>query len=147
MIGKQFSQWQFWEISPTQIKENQRQSQIIAGERLPSLPWLNIENNFDNIYYKKKIVQTLLIAFWWLLVTLKSENVQIFKKNITLTRAPTLSKNRSLLKSGRPKFKESFAADRFDLTFSEFCLEWKDRKPNRLYVENYPWRFHRKILD
>ena len=29
----------------------------------------------------------------------------------------------SLLNSGHPKFKESFAADRFDLTFSEFCLE------------------------
>ena len=28
--------WKFWEISARQIEENQRQSQIIAGERLPS---------------------------------------------------------------------------------------------------------------
>ena len=28
--------WEFWEISPKQIDENQKQSQIIIGERLPS---------------------------------------------------------------------------------------------------------------
>ena len=28
--------WEFWEISPKQMDENQKQSQIIIGERLPS---------------------------------------------------------------------------------------------------------------
>ena len=28
--------WNFWEISPKKIEKNQRQSQIIAGEHLPS---------------------------------------------------------------------------------------------------------------
>ena len=38
MIGRTIftKLWTFWEISPKQIEENQRQSQIIAGERLPS---------------------------------------------------------------------------------------------------------------
>ena len=35
----------------------------------------------------------MLDAFWWLLVTLKSKNIKILWKNITLADAPTLSKN------------------------------------------------------
>ena len=43
MIGKKnFTNWDNFEISPKQIEENQRQSQIITGERLPLVePWLD----------------------------------------------------------------------------------------------------------
>ena len=68
-----------WEISPKQNEENQRQNQIIAGERLPT--WsLSLITKIILIIYTtaNSSSNTSLIAFWWLLVTLKSECVNIF---------------------------------------------------------------------
>ena len=68
-----------WEISPKQNEENQRQNQIIAGERLPT--WsLSLITKIILIIYTtaNSSSNTSHVAFWWLLVTLKSECVNIF---------------------------------------------------------------------
>ena len=88
----QFSQIvKTFEDSTEKIEENQRQSQFITGERLLSwslglitiiiLVIFTTANNSPNP------------AHWRFLVTLERGTINIFFKNITLARAPTLGKN------------------------------------------------------
>ena len=78
--------WKFWEISSEQIEENQGQSQIIAGERLP-LWSLSLTTKIILIFATRKdspnFVHCLLMAF----SDLQKQNITIFWKNITLARA------------------------------------------------------------
>ena len=59
--------WKFWEISPKQIEENQRKSQIIAGERLPSwslsLKTKIILITFTTVNDSPNLTRCLLMAF------------------------------------------------------------------------------------
>ena len=82
--------WKFREISLKQIEENQRQSQTIADERLPSWSLSLITKTIWIIFTTENESQTCPLPFVGIVVTSKSENI---KKNITLARAPTLSKN------------------------------------------------------
>ena len=82
----------FWEISPKQIEENQRQSQIVADERLPSWSLCLISKIILIIFTAENDSPNLAHCLWWLLVTMESENIKMFWKNITLARAQILSK-------------------------------------------------------
>ena len=61
--------WNFWEISPKKIEKNQRQSQIIAGEHLPSWSLSLVTKSFSFYLLQQTIFLTLLLTFWWLLMS------------------------------------------------------------------------------
>ena len=93
ILEKPFTLKEALEISPKQIEEIQRQSQIITGERLP--PWshsfttkiilfiFTTENDSSNLAHR------LLIAF----SDLEKSKYKKISKKTTLARALTLRKN------------------------------------------------------
>ena len=90
----QFSQIvKTFEDSTEKIEENQRQSQVITGERLPlwslSLITIIILIIFTTANNSPNLAHCLLTV----LVTLERGNINIFLKNITLAHVPTLGKN------------------------------------------------------
>ena len=77
--------WKFREISLKQIEENQRQSQTIADERLPSWSLSLITKTIWIIFTTENESQTCPLPFVGIVVTSKSENIK--KKHYAGARA------------------------------------------------------------
>ena len=85
--------WKFWKISPKQIEENQRQSQIISSDCFPSQSHSLITKMvfwiFTTTNDRTNLTHRLLIAF----SDLEKRKQKSSRKKITLAHVPTLNQN------------------------------------------------------